>query len=134
MGKLLRLFIIPTYIVITCLFCSPLFEKRNKTPIDKVKILDKNLKVVKVLSTAKELDSFELLWNEKKELSSELPPDLSMFSHKIDVLRGGRSTRWLYSFNGKVTVLTITKSPVYEIRSYKEFNDLIANPGPGGRR
>jgi hypothetical protein len=91
--------------------------------ISKVSVRDRNFELVKTLSSAGDLAAFDALWSAK---TVREPASRSGFIYKIAVERGGRSVSWLYDPAGFVQVLSVSRTPVYEVPTPHAFNRLLA--------
>ena len=91
--------------------------------VSKVSVRDQNSELVKTLTSARDLAAFEALWSAK---TVREPASRSEFIYKIVVERGGRSVSWLYDPAGFVQVLSVSRTPVYEVSDPQAFNRLLA--------
>jgi hypothetical protein len=91
----------------------------------KVTVLDDGFRQVRAISSQRELAMFDELWSRRVSAAPETTPK---YAYKLDIVRNGRSVRWLYDPAGQTTVLTIHRSRVYQVPSVDEFNALLALP------
>jgi hypothetical protein len=93
----------------------------------KIVVRDDGFTVVKVITSASELQMFDRRWSEK------IPEADGIFQprFKLDILRNDRSVRWLYDPLGLVQLLTKRKTPVYRLPSASDFNALLAISASG---
>ena len=115
-----RLNLITSLTVIIFLTFSPIIARANE--ISKVIVRNKEFVIINVIEKSEALNQFEALWNKKEKLNS--PTDAKLI-YKIDITSKNRSTRWLYSPEGYVKVLSKAKVPTYQITSPDQFNKLV---------
>jgi len=101
----------------------------SQKKITQVSVLDPDFKVVKKITDATQLSSFEKYWESKKRLQPSPEPP-GQYNYKIDVVQENtkdrKSRRYLYDEKkGTLRVLTKTITPEYQIQDLDSFNKLI---------
>ena len=91
--------------------------------VKEIRVWDQEFNKIQVVTDHKKLGGLNAFWESRKEVSLEHRPS---FSHKIDiVLQDGKSTRWLYAPEGYITVLTKSKTPIYQIADPEKFRAFL---------
>ena len=113
----------PKHLRLLALVGLPFIGCISNSPTTAVTVRNKEFEIVKSLS-ADEVVEFERLWQDKSEVSVPLN-DAGGTHFKLDLTYGDDSDRWLYQTSGFVQMLSIDKSPVYQLRVPEAFNRLI---------
>lgn len=90
--------------------------------ISKVTVLDKNFKVVKVITASSELVQIQKAWCDFKPINT--PPNTN-WTHKLDIVGGKLTGRWLYNSQGYISRLNYQLKPSYQLPNAGTINKLI---------
>ncbi len=99
----------------------------NSAGLTEVTIWDTDFQVVRTIDDTAALAEFNDVWEDRIVVSLAERPQ---FSHKVDVVTGEGSTRWLYHPGGYATVLSKTEMSVFQFRTPKRLQDMLIPP-PG---
>lgn len=93
--------------------------------ITKVTVLDAKFQQVRTITSQHELAVFDEMWSQRRAAANGTT---LTHSYKLDIVRNGRSVRWLYDPAGLTQALTVHKSPTYLLPSADDFNALLDAP------
>jgi hypothetical protein len=93
--------------------------------IKNVTVYDAGFNLLKMIDGPAEIAHFSQHWTEKRELKGVVPFALSANHFKIDIDTDGRSTRWLYTPEGKARLLSKANVADYALTDVVVFNELL---------
>ena len=88
-----------------------------------IKILNTDFEVTLHIKETELINEFCNYWEEKVIQNQSSQPK---FNYKIDIIKNGKSTRWLYDSKvGLCKVLTVKRENLYLIPNYQEMNSKL---------
>ncbi|MGY8668165.1 hypothetical protein Q3C01_38175 [Bradyrhizobium sp. UFLA05-109] len=94
----------------------------RSAPATKIAVLDGQSRIVREITSDRELAMFDDLWSRRVDAGAGA---IMRHSYKLQIVRNGRSTSWLYDPAGLTQVLAVHKRSVYLLPSADELNTLL---------